>query len=42
MTRVDDGGATLTLVYFPGSRSSVKDRPYQDEVIQSLSEVRAQ
>jgi len=42
MTRVDDGGVTLTLVYFPGSRSSVKDRPYQDEVIQSLSEVRAQ
>jgi tellurite resistance-related uncharacterized protein len=38
MTRVDDGGVTLTLVYFPGSRASVKDRPYQDEVIKSLEE----
>ena len=38
MTRVDDGGVTLTLVYFPGSRSSVKDRPYEDEVIKSLDE----
>jgi hypothetical protein len=41
MTRVDDGGVTLTLVYFPGSRSSVKDRPYQDEVIKSLDETLA-
>lgn len=41
MTRVDDGGVTLVLIYFPGSRSSVKDRPYQDEVIKSLDETLA-
>jgi hypothetical protein len=41
MTRVDDGGVTLTLVYFPGSRSSIKDRPYQDELNKSLDEVLA-
>jgi hypothetical protein len=41
MSRVDDGGVTLALVYFPGSRSSVKDRPYQDEVIKTLDETLA-
>lgn len=38
MSRVDDGGVTLLLVYFPGSRSSVKDRPYQNEVSKTLDE----
>ena len=41
MTRVDDGGVTLVLVYFPGSRSSVKDRPDQDEVIKTLDDTLA-
>jgi hypothetical protein len=41
MTRVDDGGVTLTLVYFPGSRTSVKDKPFNDEVIKTLEEARA-
>jgi hypothetical protein len=36
MTRVDDGGATLALVYFPDSRTSLKDRPFHDEVLKAL------
>jgi hypothetical protein len=38
MTRLDDGGVDLTLTYFPGSRSSIKDMPYEDEVMKSLDE----
>ena len=41
MTRVDDGGVTLTLVYFPGSRSSVKDKPFNDEVLRTLEETKS-
>jgi|RhiMetdeSRZDD1v2_1073273.scaffolds.fasta_scaffold223738_3 hypothetical protein len=41
MTRVDDGGVTLTLAYFPGSRSSLKDKPFNDEVLRTLDERRA-
>jgi hypothetical protein len=36
MTRVDDGGVTLALVYFPDSRTSLKDRPFHDEVLRAL------
>jgi len=28
--------ATLTLIYFPSSRSGVKDKPFIDEVIADL------
>jgi hypothetical protein len=38
MSRVDDGGVTLKLVYFPGSRASLKDKPFYDEVIRTLDE----
>lgn len=38
MSRVDDGGVMLTLVYFPGSRTSLKDRPFHDEVLRTLDE----
>lgn len=38
MTRVDDGGVTLSLVYFPGSRTSVKDKPFNDEIMRTLEE----
>ena len=38
MSRVDDGGVTLSLVYFPGSRTSLKDRPFHDEVLRTLEE----
>jgi hypothetical protein len=36
MTRVDDGGVTLTLVHFPDSRTSLRDKPFQDEVMKAL------
>ncbi|WP_455218906.1 hypothetical protein [Kaarinaea lacus] len=32
----DDNGAELTLVYFPGSRASLKEKPYYDELIEQL------
>ena len=38
MSRVDDGGVMLTLVYFPGSRTSLKDKPFHDEVLRTLDE----
>jgi len=34
------GSAKLALVYFPGSRASLKEKPYYDEVVEEL--VRAQ
>lgn len=36
MTRVDEGGVTLTLVHFPDSRTSLRDKPFQDEVMKAL------
>jgi hypothetical protein len=38
MSRVDDGGVTLTLVYFPDSRTSLRDKPFHDEVLKTLEE----
>ena len=32
----DQSGVGLTLVYFPGSRASLKEKPYYDEVIRDL------
>lgn len=37
MTRVDDGGVTLSLVYFPASRTSLKDKPFHDEVLRMMN-----
>jgi hypothetical protein len=36
MTRLDDGGVTLALVYFPDSRTSLRDKPFYDEVLKAL------
>jgi len=36
MTRVDDGGVMLSLVYFPDSRTSLRDKPFYDEVLKAL------
>lgn len=36
LTRVDDTSAEVTAIYFPGTRTSLKDRPYHDEVMQNL------
>jgi len=35
-----ESSAEITLVYFPGSRASLKDKPYYDEVIHDLLSVR--
>ena len=32
----DAGSAEFTLVYFPGSRASLKEKPFYDEVLQTL------
>jgi hypothetical protein len=31
-----EGFVKATLTYFPGSRASLKDKPYYDEVIEQL------
>ena len=36
MRRYDPPNVALTLIYFPSSRSGVKDKPYIDEVISGL------
>lgn len=36
LTHWDDAGANLKLVYFPGSRASLKEKPYYEEVIDQL------
>lgn len=38
MTRLDEGGVELSLVYFPGTRTSLKDRPFHDEVLRTLED----
>jgi hypothetical protein len=32
----DDESAQITLVYFPGSKASLKEKPYYDEVVRDL------
>jgi len=36
MTRVDDSGATIVFSYFPDTRTSLRDKPFQDEVMRTL------
>jgi hypothetical protein len=36
MRRVREDGVTLALVYFPDSRTSLRDKPFQDEVMKAL------
>ncbi|MBI4528838.1 MAG: hypothetical protein HY695_34005 [Deltaproteobacteria bacterium] len=36
MMSFDDTAADVTLIYFPGSRASLKEKPYYDEVIENL------
>lgn len=37
----EGGGADITLVYFPGSYASLKEKPYYQEVIQNLTKSNA-
>jgi hypothetical protein len=39
---VEAGSAQVTLVYFPGSRASLKQKPYYDEVIEQLKRTRSE
>ena len=41
LTRWTDYGAELAMVYFPGSRASLKEKPYYDEVIEQLQRTAA-
>lgn len=41
LTRWTEYGADLALVYFPGSRASLKEKPYYDEVIEQLQRTKA-
>jgi len=36
MTELNEDVAQLALVFFPGSRASLKDRPYYDEILQEM------
>jgi hypothetical protein len=38
LTRFDDAGAGLTLVYFPGFRAGLKDKLYVEEVVHNMME----
>ena len=41
LRRWDDIRAELSLVYFPGSRASLKEKPFYDEVIEELIRTRS-
>ena len=36
LTKFGDPGSQITLVYFPGSRASLKEKPFFDEALQDL------
>jgi hypothetical protein len=38
----EDNSADVTLVYFPGSYASLKEKPYYQEVVQKLMRTNAQ
>lgn len=40
LTQFGDDSADLSLIYFPGSRASLKEKPYYDEVIENLVRTR--
>ena len=37
----EDNSADITLVYFPGSYASLKEKPYYQEVVQNLMKTNA-
>jgi hypothetical protein len=38
LTDLNAAGASLSLVYFPGSRASLREKPYYEEILQKLSD----
>jgi hypothetical protein len=39
LTDMNEAGASLSLVYFPGSRASLREKPYYEEILRKLAEV---
>ena len=38
LTDLNAAGASLSLVYFPGSRASLREKPYYEEILQKLTD----
>lgn len=38
LTDMNQFGATLSLVYFPGSRASLREKPYYEEILRKLAD----
>jgi hypothetical protein len=38
LTDMNQYGATLSLVYFPGSRASLREKPYYEEILRKLAD----
>jgi len=38
LTDMNQYGATLSLVYFPGSRASLREKPYYEEILRKLTD----
>lgn len=38
LTDMNEAGASLSLVYFPGSRASLREKPYYEEILRKLAE----
>lgn len=37
LTDMNEAGASLSLVYFPGSRASLREKPYYEEILRKLA-----
>jgi hypothetical protein len=38
LSDMNDAGASLSLVYFPGSRASLREKPYYEEILRKLAD----
>ena len=38
LTDMNQYGASLSLLYFPGSRASLREKPYYEEILRKLAE----
>jgi hypothetical protein len=37
LTNLNNAGAGLSLLYFPGSRASLREKPYYEEILRKLA-----
>jgi hypothetical protein len=37
LTDLNSAGANVSLVYFPGSRASLREKPYYEEILRKLA-----